>query len=57
MTDQVCGRHSFLRVARCAVSGAIIQRAKIPESSCHFIVSCALDADAVKQHVTVMYIS
>lgn len=57
MTDQVCGRHSFLKVARCAVSGAIIQRAKIPESSCRFIVSCALDADAVKRHVTVMYIS
>lgn len=57
MMDQVCGRHSFLRAARCAVSGAIIQRAKIPESSCRFIVRSALDADAVKRHVTAMYIS
>ena len=40
MTDQVCGRHSFLRAARCAVGGAIIRRVKIPESSCRFIVRC-----------------
>lgn len=56
MTDQVCGQHSFLRAARCAVGGAIIRRVKIPESSCRFIVSSALDAGAVKRHVTVMYI-
>ena len=56
MTDQVCGRHSFLRAARCAVGGAIIRRVEIPESSCRFIVSSALDAGAVKRHVTVMYI-
>ena len=40
----------------CAVGGAIIRRVKIPESSCRFIVRSALDAGAVKRHVTVMYI-